>query len=82
MARVLSRNGAKVWLLDLDEEKGRAAADVGRDDAAPPEYLLLEVDYLFPPSVSHHLHEPELHIPYIFLYHILLILLHDTMRND
>ena len=27
MARVLSRNGAKVWLLDLDEEKGRAAAD-------------------------------------------------------
>ena len=27
MARVLSRNGAKVWLLDLDEEKGRAAAE-------------------------------------------------------
>ena len=27
MARVLSRQGAKVWLLDLDAEKGQAAAD-------------------------------------------------------
>jgi cyclopentanol dehydrogenase len=27
MARVLGRHGAKVWLLDLDGEKGQAAAD-------------------------------------------------------
>ncbi len=27
MARVLSRQGAKIWLLDLDAEKGQAAAD-------------------------------------------------------
>ena len=27
MARLLCNNGAKVWLMDLDAEKGQATAD-------------------------------------------------------
>ena len=42
MARVLSRQGARVWLLDLDAEKGQAAADGIR--AAGGEAWFLKMD--------------------------------------
>ena len=43
MARVLSRNGAKVWLLDLDAEKGQAAADEIRSAGGEAWFVRMDV---------------------------------------
>ena len=43
MARVLSRHGAKVWLLDLDAEKGQAAADAIRAAGGEAWFIRMDV---------------------------------------
>ncbi len=43
MARVLSRHGAKVWLLDLDAEKGQAAAEEIRKAGGEAWFLKMDV---------------------------------------
>ena len=43
MARVLSQHGAKVWLLDLDAEKGQAAADAIRAAGGEAWFIRMDV---------------------------------------
>ncbi len=55
MARVLSRHGAKVWLLDLDGEKGQAAADEIR--AAGGEAWFVKMDVTSEEDWKNAIHE-------------------------
>ena len=55
MARVLSQHGAKVWLLDLDAEKGQAAADAIR--AAGGEAWFVKMDVTSEEDWKNAIHE-------------------------
>ena len=43
MARLLCKNGAKVWLMDLDAEKGQAAADRITADGGDARFFKMDV---------------------------------------